>query len=126
MLTGHAAPVATASEVPQDPGPVRADTAIAPGVTAELASLHGGYLAHFVCVPKIYSYSFFFLAEVAALTADLQRLQEEAASPPNQDNIRIGCPANIGNLQSAMRLENNNRTYRNFRVSFFFFSRDVL
>ena len=87
MLIGHTAPIATASEVSQDPGPVRADTAIAPGVTAELASLHGGYLAHFVHVPKLYSFSFFFLAEVATLTADLQRLQEEAASPLNQDNI---------------------------------------
>jgi hypothetical protein len=62
VLIGHTAPIATASEVPQDPGPVRADTAIAPGVTVELASLHGGYLAHFVHVPKIYSFSFFFFS----------------------------------------------------------------
>ena len=60
MLIGHTALIATASEVPQDLGPVRADTAIAPGVTAELASLHGGYLAHFVCVPKKKKISFFF------------------------------------------------------------------
>jgi hypothetical protein len=39
---------------------VGADTAMAPEVTAELASLQGGYSAHFMHISKIYSFYFYF------------------------------------------------------------------
>jgi len=66
----------------------------------------------------VYSSNEHFLGLLAGKDREINALREAAAGP--KDYPHVERPAKIGNLQAAMSLKNDDKTYTYFSVSFFF------
>jgi len=78
----------------------------------------------FVHTSKIKLFSFFFLAQLAAVTHELKVAQAAGAAQRRTGGClpRIRRPANLGNLQEAMCIPGSNpdEKYQEFLIHFFF------
>jgi len=78
----------------------------------------------FVHTSKIKLFSFFFLAQLAAMTHKLKVAQVAGAAQCHTGGRlpRIQCPTNLGNLQEAMCIPGSNpdKKYQEFLIHFFF------
>jgi hypothetical protein len=114
-LAGSISMLVTAEAV-QDVMPVVTDTVTTLPTSeeyAEITMLRGKYFGIFVS--NIINF-FFFLAQIAAMTRELQASQEAAAADTAPASVER--PTRLENLQEAMSIQSNdNCTYRVFCVS---------
>ena len=120
-LTGDTAPAATDAEVPQDQSPAgtQTGTVMDPEVAADIAILRGE------CSTLLYTSNKLFLGLLSAKEREIQTLREAAAANP-KDYPHIERPAKIKNLQAAMSLKNDDRTYTHFCMGFLFIFQSIL
>ncbi len=109
MVTGNSAPTRSFGEMIED---------LAPDIAAEFIGMRGEYPTWFVYTSLILS-----LAQLVVMKQQLRAAKAQGISIPAGSgctSTRIERPRNLGNLQEAIGLENDNHVYCGFIVSFLF------